>query len=61
MKVYLIGINQSINKIFKVGTADILVVAIGMKELVKGSWIKKGAVVIDVGTNAVPGNFFFPS
>ncbi len=29
--------------------ADILVVAAGRKEMVKGSWIKKGAVVIDVG------------
>jgi methylenetetrahydrofolate dehydrogenase (NADP+)/methenyltetrahydrofolate cyclohydrolase len=29
--------------------ADILVVAAGQKEMVKGSWIKEGAVVIDVG------------
>jgi len=29
--------------------ADILVVAAGRKEIVKGSWIKPGAVVIDVG------------
>ncbi|MBI1322755.1 bifunctional methylenetetrahydrofolate dehydrogenase/methenyltetrahydrofolate cyclohydrolase FolD [bacterium] len=29
--------------------ADILVVAAGQPELVKGSWIKPGAVVIDVG------------
>ena len=29
--------------------ADILVVAAGRKEMVKGSWIKPGAVVIDVG------------
>lgn len=29
--------------------ADILVVAAGQKEMVKGSWIKDGAVVIDVG------------
>ncbi|ORX46483.1 FTHFS-domain-containing protein [Hesseltinella vesiculosa] len=34
--------------------ADVLVVAIGSAEFVKGSWIKPGAVVIDVGTNAVP-------
>ncbi|KAG0010131.1 tetrahydrofolate synthase [Entomortierella chlamydospora] len=34
-------------------TADILVVAIGSAEFVKGDWIKEGAVVIDVGTNAV--------
>ncbi|KAF8926449.1 tetrahydrofolate synthase [Haplosporangium gracile] len=36
-----------------VKTADILVVAIGSAEFVKGEWIKEGAVVIDVGTNAV--------
>jgi len=33
--------------------ADILVVAVGKAHLVKGSWIKKGAVVIDVGINKV--------
>lgn len=33
--------------------ADILIVATGCKELVKGSWIKKGAVIIDVGINRV--------
>lgn len=33
--------------------ADILVVATGCKELVKGSWIKKGAVIIDVGINRI--------
>ncbi|CCJ28296.1 unnamed protein product [Pneumocystis jirovecii] len=31
--------------------ADILVVAIGRPELVRGDWIKPGAVVIDVGIN----------
>ena len=34
-------------------TADILVVAVGHAELVKRSWIKPGAVVIDVGINVV--------
>jgi methylenetetrahydrofolate dehydrogenase (NADP+)/methenyltetrahydrofolate cyclohydrolase len=33
--------------------ADILVVAIGRPEFVKGSWIKPGAAVIDVGINRV--------
>ncbi|KAG0768105.1 hypothetical protein G6F57_003813 [Rhizopus arrhizus] len=33
--------------------ADILVVAIGKPEFVKGEWIKPGAVVIDVGTNPI--------
>ena len=31
--------------------ADILVVAVGIPKLVKGDWIKKGSIVIDVGTN----------
>jgi 5,10-methylene-tetrahydrofolate dehydrogenase/methenyl tetrahydrofolate cyclohydrolase len=35
--------------------ADILVVAIGQPELVKGDWIKPGAVVIDCGITALPG------
>jgi len=33
--------------------ADILVAAVGKAEMVRGDWIKPGAVVIDVGTNAV--------
>ncbi|ORY53630.1 FTHFS-domain-containing protein [Rhizoclosmatium globosum] len=37
-----------------VKTADVLVAAVGRPELVKGSWLKPGCVVIDVGTNAVP-------
>ncbi|MBI5545178.1 MAG: bifunctional methylenetetrahydrofolate dehydrogenase/methenyltetrahydrofolate cyclohydrolase FolD [Deltaproteobacteria bacterium] len=35
----------------EVGRADLLVAAIGRPKLVKGGWIKPGAVVIDVGTN----------
>ncbi|XP_053964353.1 C-1-tetrahydrofolate synthase, cytoplasmic isoform X2 [Anastrepha ludens] len=35
-------------------SADILVVAIGVAEMVKGSWIKPGAVVIDCGINVKP-------
>ncbi|XP_004924493.1 C-1-tetrahydrofolate synthase, cytoplasmic isoform X1 [Bombyx mori] len=34
-------------------TAEILVVAIGRPEMVRGSWIKPGAVVIDCGINAI--------
>ncbi|KAI8342097.1 formate--tetrahydrofolate ligase-domain-containing protein [Chlamydoabsidia padenii] len=37
-----------------VKTADILVVAIGNPQFVKGDWIKPGAIVIDVGTNPIP-------
>lgn len=36
-----------------VGRADIVVAAVGRAEFVKGSWIKPGAVVIDVGINSV--------
>lgn len=36
-----------------VRTADILIAAVGRAEMVKGDWIKPGAVVIDVGVNAV--------
>jgi methylenetetrahydrofolate dehydrogenase (NADP+)/methenyltetrahydrofolate cyclohydrolase len=31
--------------------ADVLVAAVGRKEMVRGDWIKPGAVVIDVGMN----------
>lgn len=33
--------------------ADVLVVAVGKAELVRGSWIKPGATVIDVGMNRI--------
>ena len=33
--------------------ADILVAAIGKPKFVKGEWVKKGAIVIDVGINRV--------
>ena len=34
-------------------SADILVAAVGIPELVKGDWIKPGATVIDVGINRI--------
>jgi methylenetetrahydrofolate dehydrogenase (NADP+)/methenyltetrahydrofolate cyclohydrolase len=34
--------------------ADIVVAAIGRAEMVRGSWIKPGATVIDVGINRLP-------
>jgi methylenetetrahydrofolate dehydrogenase (NADP+)/methenyltetrahydrofolate cyclohydrolase len=37
-----------------VGAADILVVAVGKPGIVRGEWIKPGAVVIDVGINRLP-------
>lgn len=33
--------------------ADIVIAAVGKPELVRGDWLKPGAVVIDVGINAV--------
>lgn len=33
--------------------ADILIAAVGRAEMVRGDWLKPGAVVIDVGVNAV--------
>jgi methylenetetrahydrofolate dehydrogenase (NADP+)/methenyltetrahydrofolate cyclohydrolase len=36
--------------------ADLLVVAAGRPELVRGSWIKPGAIVIDVGINRAAGS-----
>jgi len=37
-----------------VRTGDILVVAAGAPGLVRGDWVKPGAIVIDVGINRVP-------
>ncbi len=34
-----------------VATADILVVAVGKPGIVKGEWVKHGAIVIDIGIN----------
>ncbi len=34
--------------------ADILIAAVGRPEMVRGDWIKPGAVVIDVGINRIP-------
>lgn len=34
--------------------ADIVVAAVGQPEMVKGDWLRPGAIVIDVGTNRVP-------
>jgi methylenetetrahydrofolate dehydrogenase (NADP+)/methenyltetrahydrofolate cyclohydrolase len=37
-----------------VAAADILVVAVGKPGIVRGEWIKPGAVVVDVGINRLP-------
>ncbi len=36
--------------------ADVLVVAVGKPHLIRGEWIKPGAIVIDVGINVVGGH-----
>jgi len=38
-----------------VGNAEILVVAAGQPEFIKGEWIKEGAIVLDAGINFVEG------
>jgi len=37
----------------QVGRADVVIAAVGKPEMIKGEWIKPGAVVIDVGVNRV--------
>jgi methylenetetrahydrofolate dehydrogenase (NADP+)/methenyltetrahydrofolate cyclohydrolase len=34
-------------------SADILVAAVGRPEMIKGDWVKEGAIVIDVGINRI--------
>ncbi len=38
----------------EVGRADVVVAAVGAPRLVRGEWIKPGAVVVDVGINRLP-------
>jgi methylenetetrahydrofolate dehydrogenase (NADP+)/methenyltetrahydrofolate cyclohydrolase len=38
----------------EVARADVLVAAVGVREVIRGEWIKPGAVVIDVGQNRTP-------
>ena len=37
----------------RVRAADVVIAAVGQPEMIKGDWIKEGAVVIDVGVNRV--------
>lgn len=41
--------------------ADIIISAVGQPNMVRGSWIKPGAVIIDVGINPVEVSRYFPS
>lgn len=38
--------------------ADILVAAVGIKEFVRGNWVKESAIVIDVGMNRSEGKLY---
>jgi methylenetetrahydrofolate dehydrogenase (NADP+)/methenyltetrahydrofolate cyclohydrolase len=38
-----------------IGRAEVLVVAVGRPGLIKGGWIKRGAIVVDVGITKVAG------
>jgi len=42
----------------EVARGEILVVAVGKAGLVRGDWVRPGAVVIDVGSNRLPGGKF---
>jgi methylenetetrahydrofolate dehydrogenase (NADP+)/methenyltetrahydrofolate cyclohydrolase len=45
--------SRTVNLPEVVRSADIVVAAVGRPEMVKGDWIKPGAVVIDVGINRI--------
>lgn len=72
MELLLAGCTVSITHRFTknlkmhVKNADLLIVAIGQANFVPGSWIKQGAIVIDVGINRlnngeIVGDVHFPS
>lgn len=44
---------RTVNLPAKIGSADVLIAAAGRPEVIRGEWIKEGAVVIDVGVNRV--------
>ena len=39
----------------RIGTGDLVVTALGQARVVRGEWLKAGAVVVDTGLNAVEG------
>lgn len=72
MELLLAGCTVSITHKFTknlklyIKNADLLIVAIGKANFIHGSWIKKGAIVIDVGINKlsngkIVGDVHFPS
>ncbi|MGQ0673998.1 MAG: bifunctional methylenetetrahydrofolate dehydrogenase/methenyltetrahydrofolate cyclohydrolase FolD [Hyphomicrobium sp.] len=38
-----------------VNRADLLIAAVGIPEMIRGSWVRSGAIVIDVGINRITG------
>lgn len=61
MELLLLGCTTTVTHRFTqnleqhVRQADVVIVAVGKPHLVKGEWIKEGAIVIDVGINRVDG------
>ncbi|HDL10175.1 MAG TPA: bifunctional 5,10-methylenetetrahydrofolate dehydrogenase/5,10-methenyltetrahydrofolate cyclohydrolase [Candidatus Omnitrophica bacterium] len=53
VRVCHIGTSMTGNLRHHVQEAEILIVAVGKAELIKGEWIREGAIVIDVGINRV--------
>ena len=50
-----VGTHQAQKLEAHVRRAEVLVVAVGQPQFIKGAWIKEGAIVIDVGINVVEG------
>ncbi|URJ25366.1 bifunctional methylenetetrahydrofolate dehydrogenase/methenyltetrahydrofolate cyclohydrolase FolD [Candidatus Blochmannia ocreatus (nom. nud.)] len=72
MELLLAGCTVSITHRFTknlkiyIENADLLIVAVGKANFIPGSWIKQGAIVIDVGINrlndgSIVGDIHFPS
>jgi len=40
----------------KINKADIIVSAVGVPNFIKGAWVKKGAIVIDIGISRLDNN-----
>ena len=53
--VFLVILQAEMKLMTLLREGDIVVVALGRAEMVKGDWIKLGAVVIDCGINSIPG------
>jgi methylenetetrahydrofolate dehydrogenase (NADP+)/methenyltetrahydrofolate cyclohydrolase len=46
--------SRTVNLAEEVGRAEVLVAALGRPELIRGAWVRPGAVVVDVGMNRRP-------